>query len=136
MHRADIGTLLFDLLTPEEDVGLTQRFDIALLSDRLSAATESIERLAGQRDLRLGYFGASTGTAAALRAAVATPAHRRINAVVSRGGRVDLAGHDALCRLASALLMIVGENDPVVVSLNARRRVGTMREAAGSGSRR
>nr|WP_041680606.1 alpha/beta hydrolase [Cupriavidus pinatubonensis] len=120
LHDADIGTLLFDLLTPEEDIGLTRRFDIALLRDRLSAATESIERLAGQRDLRVGYFGASTGAAAAVRAAVATPAHRRINAVVSRGGRVDLAGHDALCRLASPLLMIVGENDPVVVSLNAR----------------
>ncbi|MFC4521821.1 dienelactone hydrolase family protein [Cupriavidus pinatubonensis] len=119
LHDADIGTLLFDLLTPEEDIGLTRRFDIALLRDRLSAATESIERLAGQRDLRLGYFGASTGAAAAVRAAVATPA-QRISAVVSRGGRVDLAGHDALCRLASPLLMIVGENDPVVVSLNAR----------------
>ncbi|MFC4520195.1 dienelactone hydrolase family protein [Cupriavidus pinatubonensis] len=120
LHDADIGTLLFDLLTPEEDIGLRRRFDIALLSDRLSAATESIERLAGQRDLRLGYFGASTGAAAAVRAAAAAPAHRRIEAVVSRGGRVDLAGHDALCRLASPLLMIVGEADPVVVNLNAR----------------
>lgn len=119
LHDADIGTLLFDLLTPEEDTGLTRRFDIALLSDRLSAATESIERLAGQRDPRLGYFGASTGAAAAVRAAAAPAAHRRIDAVVSRGGRVDLAGHDALCRLASPLLMIVGEADPVVVNLNA-----------------
>lgn len=120
LHDAEIGTLLFDLLTPEEDIGLTRRFDIALLSDRLSAATESIERLTGQSPLRLGYFGASTAAAAAVRAAAATPAHRRIDAVVSRGGRVDLAGHDALCRLASPLLMIVGEADPGVVNLNAR----------------
>jgi pimeloyl-ACP methyl ester carboxylesterase len=120
LHDADIGTLLFELLTPEEDLGLTRRFDIALLSDRLGAATESVERLAGQRDLRLGYFGASTGAAAALRVAAAPPGHMRIDAVVSRGGRVDLAGHDALCCLASPLLMIVGEADPVVVNLNAR----------------
>lgn len=120
LHDADIGTLLIDLLTPEEDVGLTRRFDIALLSDRLRAATEAVERLAGQRDLRLGYFAASTGAAAALRAAAAPPSQTRIDAVVSRGGRVDLAGVDALCRLASPLRMIVGEADPVVVNLSAR----------------
>ncbi|MGN5480881.1 hypothetical protein ACTMU2_41765 [Cupriavidus basilensis] len=116
------------LLTPEEDIGLTRRFDIALLCDRLSAATESIERLAGRRDLRLGYFSASTGAAAAVRAAAAPAAHRRIDAVVSRGGRVDLAGHDALCRLASPLLMIVGEADPAVVNLNARGGVDILRK--------
>ncbi|CAG9166018.1 Putative phosphoribosyl transferase [Cupriavidus laharis] len=120
LNDADIGTLLFDLLTPDEDVGLARRFDIALLSDRLRAATRSVGHLVRERHLRLGYFGASTGAGAAVRAAAEPPAHMHIDAVVSRGGRVDLAGHEALCRLAAPLLMIVGEADPVVVSLNAR----------------
>ncbi|WER44695.1 alpha/beta hydrolase [Cupriavidus sp. WKF15] len=120
LNDADIGTLLFDLLTPDEDVGLRRRFDIALLSDRLRAATQSVKSLARQRSLRLGYFGASTGAAAAVRAAADPPARMHIDAVMSRGGRVDLAGHEALSRLASPLLMIVGEADPVVVNLSAR----------------
>lgn len=120
LNRMGLGTLLFDLLTPEEDLGMSSRFDIALLGERLTAATASVAHLARTRHLRLGYFGASTGAAAAIRAAAAPPPHMRIDAVVSRGGRVDLAGHDALCRLRSPTLVIVGEADEEVLRLTAR----------------
>jgi len=120
LNAAGIGTLLFDLLTPGEDIGLAGRFDIGLLSGRLLAATESVASLLHERRLCLGYFGASTGAAAAIRAAAQPPPRVRIAAVVSRGGRVDLAGHEALCQLRAPTLMIVGEADPEVLKLNAR----------------
>ncbi|WP_051320471.1 dienelactone hydrolase family protein [Cupriavidus sp. amp6] len=120
LNRMGLGTLLFDLLTTDEDVGMSRRFDIALLSERLKAATVSVAHLVRERHLRLGYYGASTGAAAAVRAAVEAPPHMRIDAVVSRGGRVDLAGHESLCHLQAPTLMIVGEADPAVLNLNAR----------------
>lgn len=120
LNRMGLGTLLFDLLTADEDIGMSKRFDIALLGERLKAATIAVAPLARECHLRLGYFGASTGAAAAVRAAVAPPPHTRIDAVVSRGGRVDLAGHDALCQLRAPTLMIVGESDPEVLKLNER----------------
>lgn len=120
LNRQGLGTLLFDLLTPEEDVGMSKRFDIALLEERLNAATVSVAPLARERHLRLGYFGASTGAAAAIRAAAEPPPQMRIDGVVSRSGRVDLAGHEALCRLQAPTLMIVGGADPLVLKLNER----------------
>jgi pimeloyl-ACP methyl ester carboxylesterase len=119
LNRMGLGTLLFDLLALEEDVGMSKRFDITLLGERLKAATVSIAQLALEHHLRLGYFGASIGAAAAVRIAAEPPPHMRIDALVSRGGRVDLAGHEALCRLQAPTLMIVGEGDPVLLKLNA-----------------
>jgi len=120
LNAAGIGTLLFDLLAPEEDIGMTGRFDIGLLADRLLAATASVAELERKHQLCLGYFGASTGATAAIRAAAQSPGLVRIAAVVSRGGRVDLAGHQALCQLRAPTLMIVGEDDPAVLKLNVR----------------
>ncbi|CAG2160420.1 dienelactone hydrolase family protein [Cupriavidus numazuensis] len=118
LNDVDIGTLLFDLLIPDEIVEPMRRFDIGLLCDRLRAATKFVEELARERRLRLGYFGSGTGAAAAMRAAAAPPGCMRIDAVVSRSGRIDLAGHEALSELTSPLLMIVGEADPFVLNLN------------------
>lgn len=120
IRRAGIGTLLFDLLTPEEESFDLQtarlRFDIALLAGRLEAATEwAISRHATDQGLAVGYFGASTGAAAALIAA--SRLGERVAAVVSRGGRPDLAG-PALARVVSPTLLIVGERDTEVLALN------------------
>jgi pimeloyl-ACP methyl ester carboxylesterase len=113
------GTLLFDLLTqPEEQEDLITahlRFDIALLAGRLGAATRWVLEQVEARELGLGYFGSSTGGAAALVAAAEVGP--RIAAVVSRGGRPDLAGK-ALPRVEAATLLIVGEFDEVVLQLN------------------
>jgi len=109
------GTLLFDLLTPDEDTVYANRFDIALLAERLDAATRD---LLGRRDLAgvpVGYFGASTGAAAAIVAATHLPDVAR--AVVSRGGRPDLAG-DALTALRAPTLLVVGGLDSEVIHLN------------------
>jgi putative phosphoribosyl transferase len=119
IREAGIATLLFDLLTsPEEaedDVTGRLRFDIGLLAGRLVEASRWIANQPATRSLGLGYFGASTGGAAALVAAAEIgPA---IDAVVSRGGRPDLAG-DALEQVQSATLLIVGERDETVVELN------------------
>ena len=117
LRHAGLGTLLFDLLTQEEeevDTTAELRFDIALLSARLSAATEWTLQHPRLRGLALGYFGASTGAAAALIAAAQIP---EVAAVVSRGGRPDLAG-PALSRVRAATLLIVGGNDPQVLCLN------------------
>lgn len=116
LQRAGIGTLLFDLLTTVEDRAYETRFDIALLAKRLLAATGWIARDPRTAALRIGYFGASTGAAAALQAA-ALPGPR-IAAVVSRGGRPDLAGPDALARVRAPTLLVVGGYDDVVVGLN------------------
>jgi len=116
LREARIGTLLFDLLTAEEDRTYATRFDIALLSRRLDAATAWLGKEAAARGLPLGYFGASTGAAAALVAAAERG--RGIRAVVSRGGRPDLAGAAALRRVTAPTLLIVGGEDTEVIALN------------------
>ncbi|OXM74176.1 MULTISPECIES: dienelactone hydrolase family protein [Amycolatopsis] len=108
------ATLLFDLLSPDEDHG-DRRFDIELLTERLRAAMAELSRRPDTARLPLGLFGASTGAVAALRAAAAEP--ERVRAVVSRGGRPDLAG-DALARVRSPTLLIVGARDGEVLRLN------------------
>ena len=120
LQRARVGTLLFDLLTPDEERrdGLTReyRFDIALLATRLVAATRWLDAQPEFSRLPIGYFGASTGSAAALLAAAELGT--RIAAVVSRGGRPDLAGEAALSRVTAATLLIVGSHDDEVIELN------------------
>jgi putative phosphoribosyl transferase len=119
LHDAGLGTLLFDLLTPEEEVVDAQtrelRFDIELLATRLVDTTVWITHTRELRHLQIGYFGASTGGGAALVAA-ARLAHV-IGAVVSRGGRPDLAGA-ALPHVDSPTLLIVGGRDTTVIQLN------------------
>jgi pimeloyl-ACP methyl ester carboxylesterase len=113
------GTLLFDLLTSEEEeediVTARLRFDIDLLAHRLAAVTRWLLARSESRGLGIGYFGSSTGGAAALVAAAEMG--RSIDAVVSRGGRPDLAG-DALARVHAPTLLIVGGYDHVVIRLN------------------
>jgi putative phosphoribosyl transferase len=114
LQRAGLATLLFDLLTEREATNRANVFDIALLAERLAAAADWVARDATTRLLPLGLFGASTGAAAAL---VAAAGRRDVRAIVSRGGRPDLAD-DALQRVAGATLLIVGGDDPEVLSLN------------------
>ncbi len=109
------ATLLFDLLEPEESEDRSLVFDIRLLADRLAAATEWARGQGSVGELPFGYFGASTGAAAALTAAAADPA---IRAVVSRGGRPDLVAASDLRRVLAPTLLIVGGHDPVVLGLN------------------
>ncbi len=116
LREAGMGTLLMDLLTREEDSDYQTRFDIPLLTRRLLAATIWVKNHADCRSLPLGYFGASTGAGAALQAA-AEPGGK-IAAVVSRGGRPDLAGTDALSRVIAPTLLLVGGFDDVVIELN------------------
>jgi len=111
------GTLLFDLLTPAEDAVYANRFDIGLLAERLAVATRDLRARPGMAELPLGYFGASTGAAAAIVAAAALP--DVVRTVVSRGGRPDLAG-DALGELRVPTLLIVGGLDTQVIELNER----------------
>lgn len=121
MHEARLGTLLFDLLTPEEETIDLQtrhlRFDIPLLARRLVAVTSWIKNKPETSHLPLGYFGASTGAAAALIAAAEL--NDAISAVVSRGGRTDLAD-EALPQVTAPTLLIVGELDKVVIQLNEK----------------
>ncbi len=121
MREAGLGTLLFDLLTPEEETIDLQtrhlRFDIPLLARRLVAVTGWVKNQPETSHLRLGYFGASTGAAAALIAAAEL--NDEISAVVSRGGRPDLAC-DALLQVTAPTLLIVGEQDEVVMQLNEK----------------
>jgi putative phosphoribosyl transferase len=115
LHDAGLGTLLIDLLTPAEEVDRSNVFDIALLARRLGSATRWVEsRQDGWRG-RIGYFGASTGAGAALWAAAELDAN--ITAVVSRGGRPDLAGA-RLAAVRAPTLLIVGGADPQVLALN------------------
>jgi dienelactone hydrolase len=116
LQQGGIGTLLFDLLTREEDRNYETRFDIALLTQRLIAATEWLQGDPNTKKLSVGYFGASTGAAAALQAAAIM--ENRISAVVSRGGRPDLAGAEALRRVLAPTLLIVGGADYGVIELN------------------
>jgi dienelactone hydrolase len=119
LRRAGLGTLLFDLLTAEEEAvdEYTRhlRFDIGLLADRLLAATEWLRSRDDTRDLHVGYFGASTGGGAALVAAARRP--EAVSAVVSRGGRPDLAG-DYLPKVKAPTLLIVGGLDYAVITMN------------------
>ena len=119
LNDAKLATLLFDLLTPDEDLVDSHtrefRFDIGLLSARLIDTTRWCLKQDAINHLPIGYFGASTGGAAALVAAAKESKH--VYAVVSRGGRPDLAG-DALDDVRSPTLLIVGGNDDVVIQLN------------------
>jgi putative phosphoribosyl transferase len=115
LRQAGIGTLLIDLLTEEEDAVYETRFDIDLLTDRLLLATKWLQEQTDTQNLVIGYFGASTGAAAALKAAAVVGSG--IGAVVSRGGRPDLA-EEALTQVQSPTLLIVGGNDDVVLQLN------------------
>jgi putative phosphoribosyl transferase len=116
LHAACIGSLLMDLLTPAEDTNYATRFDIALLTSRLVGASYWLETTERTARLKIGYFGASTGAAAALRAAAQFGGE--IGAVVSRGGRPDLAGDDALAKVRAPTLLIVGGRDTEVIELN------------------
>ena len=119
-HQAGLGTLLFDLLTVQEvqeDMQTAEhRFNIARLTDRLQTATLWVLKQPGLWELSLGYLGASTGSAAALIAAARMDG--RIAAVVSLGGRTDLAGAVVLASISAATLFIVGEGDPQAMSLH------------------
>ncbi len=115
IHEAGIGTLLFDLLTPEEDTIYANRFNIELLSRRLTAATLWLWNRSEHDEFTLGYFGSSTGSAAALIASAEMGP--LIRTVVSRGGRPDLADQ-FLPRVTSSVLLIVGGNDHPVLELN------------------
>ncbi|MDP4501279.1 dienelactone hydrolase family protein [Nonomuraea turcica] len=116
LNQAGLGTLLFDLLTPEEEESdRANVFDIGLLAERLLERTSWVREQPEAAGLPVGYFGASTGAAAALWAA-AEP-DNSIAAIVSRGGRPDLAG-PRLAAVRAPTLLIVGGRDPVVVELN------------------
>jgi putative phosphoribosyl transferase len=115
LHGAGFGTLLMDLLTREEDSTYENRFDIDLLTWRLERATQWLIEQAQTQSLNVGYFGASTGAAAALNAAATLGS--AISAVVSRGGRPDLA-MGALANVIAPTLLIVGALDDVVIELN------------------
>jgi putative phosphoribosyl transferase len=119
LHEARLGTLLFDLLTVEESLDRSNVFDIPLLAGRLAGATEWLGHGPATAQLPLGYFGASTGAAAALVAAAMRP--QLVRAVVSRGGRPDLAGA-SLGRVTAPTLLIVGSRDTEVVELNQLAR--------------
>jgi putative phosphoribosyl transferase len=119
LRGAGLATLLIDLLTPEEEeVDLRTghlRFDIGLLAERLAGATDWLMENPDTSNLRIGYFGASTGAGAALVAAAERP--EAVGAIVSRGGRPDLAG-DALPLVKAPTLLIVGGNDLPVIGMN------------------
>lgn len=121
LEKGMLATLLFDLLTPDEDAidrrTAEFRFDVALLARRLGGATLWARAQRELRGLALGYFGASTGAAAALIAAAMLPTE--IDAVVSRGGRPDLAGR-YLREVRAATLLIVGGDDKIVLELNRK----------------
>lgn len=115
LNVAGLATLLFDLLTPAEAADRALVFDIELLASRLEAAIVAVRVADEVRALPLGLFGASTGAAAALVASTFDGAN--VGAIVSRGGRPDLAGN-VLQRVAAPVLLIVGSNDPDVLDLN------------------
>ncbi|WP_231381811.1 alpha/beta fold hydrolase [Rhodanobacter sp. OR87] len=116
LNRRGFSTLLFDLLTPQEDRDTAARFDVPRLARRLDAAVQWARQQVALRDLPRGLFGASTGAAAALMVAAARPGE--IDAVVSRGGRPDLADTSSLSRVQAPTLLIVGGADLQVLELN------------------
>ncbi|OQA04743.1 MAG: putative phosphoribosyl transferase [bacterium ADurb.Bin400] len=115
LRAKGLVTLLFDLLTEEEDRVYENRFNINLIADRLTQATAWLLNNPENKELRVGYFGASTGAAAALQAAAYMP--DPVKAIVSRGGRPDLA-MPTLPQVKAPTLLIVGGNDDVVITLN------------------
>ncbi len=115
LQKRGFATLLFDLLTREEDEVYENRFDIDLLTERLVNVTKWIQKFPQTRDLPIGYFGASTGAASALMAAAKLGS--TIKALVSRGGRSDMA-IEALEEVKTPTLLIVGERDKSVIKLN------------------
>jgi len=123
LNNAGLGTLLFDLLTPEEEAidarTAELRFNIKLLADRLVHATNWAKQQHQTRNLRIGYFGSSTGGGAALVAAA--EGSQNVGAVISRGGRPDLAG-EALPKVQAPTLLIVGGDDDIVIELNEQAR--------------
>ncbi len=127
LNRRGMATLLFDLLTPDEEGNRANVFDIPLLAERLVAVVQWIDQQAELADLRLGLFGASTGAAAALVAAARLKT--RIGAVVSRGGRPDLAA-SALSQVTAPTLLIVGGFDDVVIELNQQAHARLRAEKA------
>ncbi len=129
LNAAGLGTFLFDLLAPAEAARRQTVFDVDLLARRLVAATRSLRRIPESSGLRVGYFGASTGAAAALVAAAEAP--EAVHAVVARGGRPDLAG-GRLADVLAPTLLIVGGEDRVVLELNreARAQLGGPSELA------
>jgi putative phosphoribosyl transferase len=120
LNDAGLATVLADLLTPAEEAMDERtrhlRFDIGMLAERLVAATDWLGSQAPTRHLPIGHFGASTGAGAALVAAASRPV--AIRAVVSRGGRPDLAGDEALRRVRAPTLLIVGSSDEPVIDMN------------------
>jgi dienelactone hydrolase len=123
LNNAGLATLLFDLLTPEEEAidlrTREHRFNIGLLAERLVHATKWARQQEQTRDWGIGYFGSSTGGGAALVAAAEIP--QDVGAVVSRGGRPDLAG-EGLPKVQAPTLLVVGGNDDIVIELNERAR--------------
>lgn len=121
LQSKQVGTLLFDLLTRKEElfdeISGELRFDIPFLAGRLAGATQWVLKLPETQDLKIGYFGASTGAGAALVAAADFP--EIVSAVVSRGGRPDLAA-DALGAVRAPTLLIVGGNDEPVIGMNRK----------------
>lgn len=117
LYEAGLGTLLLDLLTAEEELTRANVFDVRLLADRLVAAAEWLRTRPDAAGARLGYFGASTGAGAALAAAALRP--DLVSAVVSRGGRPELAG-DLLTEVMAPTLLVVGAEDHLVLDLNRR----------------
>ena len=116
LQQAGLATLLIDLLTHAEDRDVATRFDIPLLTQRLLATTRWLQQQPVTSALPIGYFGASTGAAAALQAAAQLG--DTVAAVVSRGGRPDLAGAVALNAVRAPTLLIIGGHDDVVIDLN------------------
>jgi putative phosphoribosyl transferase len=127
LRKLGLGTLLVDLLTEDEDLDYEKRFDITLLTQRLGHAVRFVLSHPASQTLPIGLFGASTGAASALRVAAAMP--KSIAAVVSRGGRPDLAGIDALRQVRAATLFIVGGLDFEVIKLNKLVHDGLVCEA-------
>lgn len=116
IRKHNLATFLLDLLTPEEDADYSKRFDIDLLAHRLSIATKWLQKQQDTKNLKIGYFGASTGAAAAIQSAAGNIS--TIKAIVSRGGRPDLA-MPYLEKISAPTLFIVGGNDEIVIELNS-----------------
>ena len=116
LQQRGFATLLFDLLTPVEDSRISNRFNVDLLTDRLELATDWVRKQHGLADFPTGYIGASTGAAAAMRAAANKG--DQIKAIVARGGRPDLAGPDVLSQVKAPKLLLVGGRDTSVIALN------------------
>ena len=127
LNAVGLATLLIDLLTLDEERHRANVFDIELLAGRLTAATRWVRDQPGLRDLGIGYFGASTGAGAALWAAAEVP--EQVKAVVSRGGRPDLAA-PRLAAVRAPTLLIVGGHDDIVIDLNRQALAQLRCEAA------